>query len=56
MDANKGGQAAAPVPLDNLSKEDLLVKCRNLIVISKKAKAAKDGDSFFIYLTNHLFN
>ncbi|XP_047740894.1 GRIP and coiled-coil domain-containing protein 2 [Hyalella azteca] len=29
-------------PLDKLSKEELLTKCKNLIVIAQKAKAAKD--------------
>lgn len=29
--------------LDELSKEELITKCKNLLVIAKKAKAAKDG-------------
>jgi hypothetical protein len=26
-----------------MSKEELITKCKNLLVIAKKAKAAKDG-------------
>lgn len=36
--------------LESLSKEELIVKCKNLLVIAKKAKAAKDGR----YITNKL--
>lgn len=29
--------------LDDLPREELIVKCKNLLAIAKKAKAAKDG-------------
>lgn len=30
--------------LDDLTREELITKCRNLLAIAKKAKAAKDGE------------
>ena len=35
---NKG-----PTPLAELSKEDLIQRCKKLLQIAQKAKAAKDG-------------
>ena len=35
---NKG-----PTPLSELSKEDLILRCKKLLQIAQKAKVAKDG-------------
>ncbi len=31
-------------PLKDLSKDDLIAKCKGLLIIAQKAKAAKDGN------------
>ena len=41
--ANPTSSHKSKSPLDKLSKEELLTKCRNLIAIAQKAKTAKDG-------------
>ena len=38
LSGNKG-----PTPLAELSKEDLIQKCKKLLQIAQKAKATKDG-------------
>ena len=40
---NKG-----PTPLAELSKEDLIQRCKKLLQIAQKAKAAKDGKNIEI--------
>ena len=46
--AESGGAATKPRnPLDKLSKDELLTKCRNLIAIAQKAKSAKDGEGCY---------
>ena len=36
---NSGGKK----PLQELSKEELIQKCKNLLALAQKAKSAKDG-------------
>ena len=35
--------ARRPTPLADLSKEDLILKCKKLLQIAQKSKVAKDG-------------
>lgn len=48
-----GNAAVAPAkkngPFDNLSREDLIKKCKGLLTIAQKAKSARDG-KMFVYL------
>ena len=43
---NKG-----PTPLAELSKEDLIQRCKKLLQIAQKAKAAKDGKNIEIMVS-----
>ena len=36
-----------PQHLDDLSREELITKCKNLLLLAKKAKASKDGNYNF---------
>lgn len=36
--------AAKKIVLDDLSKEELIVKCKGLLTIAQKAKQAKSGN------------
>lgn len=35
-----------PTPLSELSKQDLIQRCKKLLQIAQKAKAAKDGKNY----------
>ena len=39
----EGSSGKGPTPLAELSKEDLIQRCKKLLQIAQKAKAAKDG-------------
>ena len=39
----EGSSGKGPTPLVELSKEDLIQRCKKLLQIAQKAKAAKDG-------------
>ena len=47
--------ARRPTPLADLSKEDLILKCKKLLQIAQKSKVAKDGkkkcNSVFLLVT-----
>ena len=39
----EGSSGKGPAPLAELSKEELIQRCKKLLQIAQKAKAAKDG-------------
>ena len=45
MESGGGGSnnSGAKKPLQELSKEELIQKCKNLLALAQKAKSAKDG-------------
>jgi len=43
----QGGGDTRKAPLDSLSKEELVVKCRNLLQLAQRAKQAKDGELYY---------
>jgi len=41
--AEEGASKKPPASLDSLSREELVVRCRSLLQLAQKAKAAKDA-------------
>lgn len=56
--AGAASKSQSRSPLEKLSKEELLTKYRNLIIIAQKAKSAKDGDYQYYssWLIFHYYN
>ena len=44
----EGSSGKGPTPLVELSKEELIQRCKKLLQIAQKAKAAKDGKTLRI--------
>ena len=38
------GSKKSPAPLDSLTKEELVTRCKSLLQLAQKAKVAKDGE------------